>query len=133
MTPREFFDSIDYQQLVFQKEDLVASSYEGEEKLIDAVDGIFNLLDVLQDCAAEIFGEEKIFLFEKKAEYILKYRHYCNDNGLYDDSKFLSTREIFEFVESIIIPNEDIFIEGEDYPTGFWIGDTVSTFKGREG
>ncbi len=107
MTPREFFDSIDYQQLVFQKEILSRDTGQSVEELAELADGLLNLVDALQDCAAELYGEEKVFLVEKKAEYLLKYRHYCNDNGLFDDSTFLSTKELFDFVEGIIIPGED--------------------------
>lgn len=122
MTPKEFLDSIDYQQLVFQKENLIKSTYEGDEELIESSCSILHIIDALQDCAAEIYGEEKVFLFEKKAEYLLKYRHYCNDNGLEDDSRYISTEKLFDFVDNEIIPNEDIFIDGEDYTEGFWVG-----------
>jgi hypothetical protein len=46
-------------------------------------------------------------MFSKKADYLLKYRHYCNDNGVFDDTEFISTKDLFDFVEKIIIPNED--------------------------
>ena len=107
MTPKEFFDSIDYQQLVFQKEMVLGALLSKGDDTDDETDGILHLLDVLQDCAAELYGEEKVFLFEKKAEYMLKYRNYCNDNDLFDDSTFLSTKELFEFVDDIIIPGEE--------------------------
>ena len=107
MTPKEFFDSIDYQQLVFQKEILLEDNGKSEEDLAELANGLLHLVDVLQDCAAELYGEEKVFIFEKKAEYMLKYINYCNDNGLYDDSKFLSTKELFDFVDDIIIPGEE--------------------------
>ena len=107
MTPKEFFDSIDYQQLVFQKEILLQDNGQSEEELAELANGLLHLVDTLQDCAVELYGEEKVFLFKKKAEYMLKYRNYCNDNGLFDDSTFLSTKELFEFVDGIIIPGED--------------------------
>ena len=107
MTPREFFDSIDYQQLVFQKEILLQDYGHAEEDIAQLANGLLHLVDALQDCAAELYGEEKVFLFEKKAEYMLKYRNYCNDNGLFDDSTCLSTNELFDFVDGIIIPGED--------------------------
>lgn len=107
MTPKEFFDSIDYQQLVFQKEILLEDNGQSEEDLAELANGLLHLVDALQDCAAELYGEEKVFLFEKKAEYMLKYRNYCNDNGLFDDSNLLYTKELFEFVDDIIIPGEE--------------------------
>jgi hypothetical protein len=107
MTPKEFFDSIDYQQLVFQKEILLQDNGQSEEEVAELVNGLLHLVDSLQDCAAELYGEEKVFLFEKKAEYMLKYRNYCNDNGLFDDSNLLYTQELFDFVDNIIIPGED--------------------------
>jgi hypothetical protein len=113
MTPREFFDSIDYQQLVFQKEELLdhleylKATLHNQDITLKAVDGVINLLDSIQDCAANVYGEEKVFMFSKKADYLLKYRHYCNDNGVFDDTEFISTKDLFDFVEKIIIPNED--------------------------
>lgn len=107
MTTKEFFDNIDYQQLVFQKEILSRDTGQSVEELAELADGLLHLIDSLQDCAAELYGEEGVFLINKKAEYLLKYRQYCNDNGLFDDSSFLSTKELFEFVENIIIPGED--------------------------
>ena len=107
MTPKEFFDSIDYQQLVFQKEILLSDTGQSVEELAELANGLLHLLDALQDCAAELYGEEKVFLVEKRSLYMLKYVQYCNDNGLFDDSTFLSTKELFEFVDNIIIPGED--------------------------
>lgn len=106
MTPKEFFDSIDYQQLVFQKEALINATYSPNEDLAESADSLLNLLDLLQDTAAEIFGEEKVFLLEKKADYVLKYRRFWNDDGTYKYDKFLSTKKLFEFVDRNIIPNE---------------------------
>ena len=107
MTPKEFFDSIDYQQLVFQKDVLIKYRGEIEDDITGSVEGIINMIDALQDCAAELYGEEKVFMINKIAEYTLKYRHYCNDNRLEDDSRYISTGELFDFVEGIIIPGED--------------------------
>ncbi len=108
MTPREFCDSIYYKQLVLQKEMVLnAVISRADDADDDKAEGLLHVLDDLQDCAAEIFGEEKVFLVEKKAEYLLKYRHYCNDNGLEDDSRDISTEELFDFVDNIIIPGED--------------------------
>lgn len=102
MTPREFFDSIDYQQLIFQKEILLEDNGQSEENIAELNSGLLNLVDSLQDTAAELYGEEKVFMFEKKAEYLLKYRNYCNDNGLFDASDMLYTKELFYFVDNII-------------------------------
>ncbi len=107
MTPKEFFDNIDYQQLVFQKDVLIKYRGEIEDDITGSVDGIINMIDALQDTAAEIFGEEKVFLFKKKEEYLEKYKEYIMDNRLEDDSDYLSTQSLFEFVDSEIIPNED--------------------------
>lgn len=108
MTPQEFFDSIDYKQLVFQKEILVnmimsRSDHPHDEDML----GLVSMTDALQDTAAEIYGEEKVFLFNKKAQYLEKYKNYLMDNRLTDDSKTISTKDLFDFVDNEIILNED--------------------------
>jgi len=95
MTPQEFFDSIDYEQLVFQKEMLLhAIDTEAE--------GLINMIDALQDTAAEIYGEEKVFFFAKKDQYLERYKEHLSDNGLDDDSKDISTKDLFDFVDNEI-------------------------------
>lgn len=121
MTPKEFFDSIDYQQLMFQKEMLTRDTGE----LAELANGLLHLVDALQDCAAELYGEEKVFLFKKKEEYILKYRNYCSDNGLFDDSDLIYTKELFDFVDNIILPGEveeDFEYTEKDLVEAFYMG-----------
>lgn len=108
MTPQEFFNSIDYQQLVLQKEMIVdAIISRADDSDDDEANGLLHLLDALQDTAAEIYGEEKVFLFKKKEEYLEKYKEYIMDNRLEDDSDYISTKSLFEFVDDHIIPGED--------------------------
>ena len=100
--------SKDNQQLVFQKEMLLSvMTNSTDDSTEDEANSLIHLVDALQDCAAELYGEEKVFLFEKKAEYLLKYRQYCNDNSIRDDSYEISTRHLFNFVDYEIVPNED--------------------------
>ena len=104
MTLTEFFEKIDFERLVFQKEFLL---FLKEKKNLDFsnsdhLDGIINLIDYLQDTAAEVFGEEKVFLFEKKIKYYQLYKKYLEDYNLSDDTMYITDEDLFEFVEKEI-------------------------------
>jgi len=115
MTPQEFFNSIDYEQLVFQKEMLLqAIIYRADDTDDTDAEGLIAMIDALQDTAAELFGEEKVFLFKKKEEYLKKYKEYIMDNRLEDDSDYIYTKSLFEFVDDHIIPGEDEEEDGDD-------------------
>ena len=103
MTPQEFFDSIDYEQLVFQKEMLHNSIINRADDTDDTkAEGLLAMIDALQDTAAEIYGEEDVFFFAKKDQYLERYKEYLSDNRLDDDSKWISTEDLFDFVDNEI-------------------------------